>query len=85
VNNRISIDPKVLCGKPVIKGTRISVSLILELLGSGYTVEKILAEYPSLTKKDVLAAAKFASQLTNFEFHEHVKTTGRRKHTAKHR
>jgi len=61
VNNRISIDPKVLCGKPVIKGTRISVSLILELLGSGYTVEKILAEYPSLTKKDVLAAAKFAS------------------------
>ena len=57
----------VLGGKPVIKGTRIPVYLILELLGAGLSIEDILKEYPELTKEDVLDAIKFASKLANVE------------------
>ncbi|HDH44468.1 MAG TPA: DUF433 domain-containing protein [Thermococcus sp.] len=57
----------VLGGKPVIKGTRVPVYLILELLGVGLTIEDILKEYPELTKEDVLDAIKFASKLAKVE------------------
>ncbi|MBP1911665.1 DUF433 domain-containing protein [Thermococcus stetteri] len=57
----------VLGGKPVIKGTRIPVYLILELLGEGLSIEDILKEYPELTKEDVLDAIKFASKLAKVE------------------
>ncbi|BAA29485.1 DUF433 domain-containing protein [Pyrococcus horikoshii] len=57
----------VLGGKPVIKGTRIPVYLILELLGAGLTIEDILKEYPELTKEDILEAIKFASKLAKVE------------------
>ncbi|HHI00086.1 antitoxin [Thermococci archaeon] len=57
----------VLGGKPVIKGTRIPVYLILELLGAGLSIEDILKEYPELTKEDVLDAIKFASKLAKVE------------------
>jgi len=57
----------VLSGKPVIKGTRVPVYLILELLGAGLSIEDILKEYPELTKEDVLDAIKFASKLAKVE------------------
>ena len=66
-NERITIDPKVMIGKPVIKGTRIPVYIVLNLLGEGLTFEEIMRQYPDLTKQDILAAIKFAGRFTNFE------------------
>ena len=59
---RITIDPKVMVGKPVIKGTRLTVEYILGLLASGLTIEEVLDEYPGLKKDDVLACLLFASK-----------------------
>lgn len=59
-NNRISIRPDILVGKPVIKGTRIPVTLILNLLAHGYDTERIVADYPILTAEDVEAAVRYA-------------------------
>lgn len=64
---RITIDPNIMVGKPVIKGTRIPVYVVLNLLGDGCTFEEILKDYPDITKKDILAALKFAAQFTEFE------------------
>ena len=58
---RISQNPKVMMGKPVIRGTRIPVEIILRLLGNGHSVEEILNSYPGLTREDVLAAQAFAA------------------------
>ncbi len=66
-NERITINPAIMIGKPVIKGTRIPVYVILNLLGEGQTVEEVIKEYPDLTREDVLAALKFAAQFTAFE------------------
>ena len=55
-DTRIEVNPRILAGKPVIKGTRISVYFILELLSNGWTIDGILNEYPHLTREDVLAA-----------------------------
>lgn len=54
--DRIEINPKVLAGKPVIKGTRLSVQFIVGLLGQGVTMEEILQEYHRLTMEDILAS-----------------------------
>ncbi|MBP6892567.1 DUF433 domain-containing protein [Candidatus Babeliales bacterium] len=59
---RIIIDPKVMVGQPVIKGTRLTVELILGLLGQGVTIEKMLEEYPRLTKEDIFACLLFAQR-----------------------
>ncbi len=59
---KIIIDPKIMVGKPVIKGTRITVQHILGLLAQGATVDDILAEYPHLLKEDVYACLLFAQQ-----------------------
>jgi uncharacterized protein (DUF433 family) len=61
-NNRIEINPKILMGKPVIKGTRIPVSLILNLLAHNYTIEKIIQFYPNLTRKDIVAAIQYSEK-----------------------
>jgi len=61
-NGRITIDPKIMVGKPVIKWTRIPVYVILNLLGEGHTINKITQDYPDLTKQDILAAIKFAKE-----------------------
>ena len=53
--NHIHSDAQVLLGKPIIKGTRISVELILELYAGGWTTEKIVESYPTLTPEDILA------------------------------
>lgn len=63
----ITINPNIMVGKPIIKGTRIPVYIILNLLGDGYSHEDIIKDYPDLTNKDILAAIKFAAQFTNFE------------------
>jgi uncharacterized protein (DUF433 family) len=53
---RIIVEPDILAGKPVIKGTRISVELILERTADGWSLEDILSSYPSLSREDALAA-----------------------------
>jgi uncharacterized protein (DUF433 family) len=61
VHNRIVVDPKVMFGKPVIKGTRVTVELILRKLGEGMTDDQIIAHNPHLTRDDIRAAAAFAA------------------------
>jgi uncharacterized protein (DUF433 family) len=61
------LDPKVLVGKPVVKGTRLAVEFIIELLANGWTEEQVLDSYPGLTHEDVLACLAYASeQLKNW-------------------
>jgi uncharacterized protein (DUF433 family) len=62
--DRISIDPAVCGGRPCIKGTRIWVSLILDLLASGMPEGELLAEYPGLTHDDILAAIAYGAEAT---------------------
>ena len=61
VHDRITIDPKVMFGKPVIKGTRITVELVLRKLGEGMTEQEIIAHHPHLAVEDIRAAAAFAA------------------------
>ena len=58
--NRITLNPEVMVGKPIIKGTRLTVEYILNLLGHGATVEEILDEYEGLTREDIQACFLFA-------------------------
>jgi uncharacterized protein (DUF433 family) len=60
--SRIILDPLVLTGKPVIRGTRISVDLVLELLASGSQKSTILKEYPGLKREDILACIRYAQR-----------------------
>jgi uncharacterized protein (DUF433 family) len=60
--SRISIDPAVCGGKPCIRGTRIWVSLILDLLATGISEAELRAEYPALTHEDVLAAIAYGAE-----------------------
>ncbi len=60
--DRIVIDPDILVGKPIIKGTRIPVYLIIELLANGMTKKQILKEYPQLVEEDIRAALLYASR-----------------------
>lgn len=60
--DRIEINPEVMLGKPVIRGTRITVEIILEKMAAGCPIEEILEEYPRLTRNDVLAAVAYARQ-----------------------
>ncbi|MDD4446856.1 MAG: DUF433 domain-containing protein [Methanothrix sp.] len=59
---RITINPKVMVGKPVIRGTRLTVEYILGLLAHATTMEEILDEYPGLAKDDIYACLLFASK-----------------------
>lgn len=61
---RISIDPNVCFGKPCIKGTRIWVSLILDFLAAGWTVQEIQREYPGLEEADVLACIAYGAEMS---------------------
>jgi len=63
----IVVDPKVLVGKPVIKGTRIAVEFVIDLLGRGWTVEQILREYDHLTPEDIQACLAYASEVLKSE------------------
>ncbi|MBU1290840.1 DUF433 domain-containing protein [bacterium] len=59
---RIALNPKIMVGKPVIRGTRLTVQYILNLLAHGATVDEILQEYKGLTKEDILACLLYASE-----------------------
>lgn len=61
-NAFVEINPQVMMGKPVIKGTRITVEMVLESLSAGETVENLLEAYPRLTKEAILAALSFAAE-----------------------
>jgi uncharacterized protein (DUF433 family) len=61
--DRIHTDPKVMLGKPVIRGTRIPVDLLLRKLGEGASEEDLLDAYPRLTREDILAALTYAAEL----------------------
>lgn len=61
---RITVDPNVCFGKPCIRGHRIWVSLILDFLAGGWTIEDILAEYPDLTPEDVRACIAYGAEMT---------------------
>jgi len=61
---RISVDPNICFGKPCIRGTRIWVSLILDFLASGMSIEEVLVEYPHLTKDDIRAAIAYGAEMS---------------------
>lgn len=65
--SRIILDPSVLSGKPIIRGTRISVDLVLELLASGWDDSTIIKEYPGLRREDILACIKYAQEIIRSE------------------
>ncbi len=64
---RITVDPKILVGKPVIKGTRIAVEFLLELLAEGWTHDQIIKNYPRLSADDIQAALHYAAEVLKQE------------------
>jgi uncharacterized protein (DUF433 family) len=64
---RITVDPDIMLGKPFIKGTRITVELILRKLSEGMTFEDILIAYPHITKDDILAAISYSADVISKE------------------
>ena len=68
--SRISIDPNICFGKPCIKGHRIWVVLILDLLAGGETIETILEEYPGLEKDDILACIAYGAEMSRNNYVE---------------
>ena len=65
--NLLSSDPQICGGQVCIKGTRVMISVILDNLAEGHSVEDILENYPTLTKEGILAAIKYASEITKDE------------------
>jgi uncharacterized protein (DUF433 family) len=65
--DRIIVDSKILTGKPVVRGTRISVELVVDLLATGWSHAQILASYPHLTEEDIRACLSYASELLHEE------------------
>jgi uncharacterized protein (DUF433 family) len=64
---RIIINPEILVGKPVIKGTRLAVEFIIDLLAQGWSVDDILQNYPGVTREDVQACLAYASETLKIE------------------
>lgn len=60
---RITVDPQILVGKPIIKGTRIAVEFVIDLLGRGWTRERVLAEYDHLTAEDIQACLAYSADV----------------------
>ena len=67
---RITINPNICFGKPTIRGTRIWVSLILDFLASGMTIDEVLAEYPQLTAEDIRATLAYGAEMSRERFIE---------------
>jgi uncharacterized protein (DUF433 family) len=70
---RISVDPEILGGKPVIRGTRISVEFVLELLGSGVSEEAMLQDYRHLSREDIQACLFYAAHSLKNEIYIDLK------------
>lgn len=64
---RIVINPKIMVGKPVIKGTRIPVDTIVRLMAQGMKIEEILDDYPNLSKEDIKAALLYSAEVVSGE------------------
>lgn len=65
--DRIIANPEIMLGKPIIKGTRITVELILRKLSEGMTIEELLQAYPHLTKEDILATIAYSADVISQE------------------
>ena len=66
-HDHITLDPQILVGKPVVKGTRVSVELVIDLLAAGWTHQQILDSYPTLKADDVRACLAYASEILHSE------------------
>ena len=64
---RIVIDPEILVGKPVVKGTRLAVEFIIDLLAQGWSEADILENYPGVSHEDIQACLKYASETLKLE------------------
>jgi len=64
---RITVDPEIMLGKPVIRGTRITVELILRKLSEGMSIEELLEAYPHLVRDDILAAISYSADVISQE------------------
>lgn len=64
---RIIVDPKILVGKPIIKGTRLAVEFIVDLLAQGWPESEILHNYPGITHGDITACLKYATSILKAE------------------
>ena len=73
---RITANPKILGGKPIIRGTRISVEFILELLASGATEAEILQDYPHLKPSGIKACLQYAARLSQNEIYVDLEKAG---------
>ena len=67
---RISVDPNICFGKPCVRGTRIWVALILDLLADGLTLDEVLTEYPQLIAADILAAIAYGAEMSRERYVE---------------
>jgi uncharacterized protein (DUF433 family) len=65
--DRIIVDPKILVGKPIIKGTRLAVEFIVDLLAQGWAEGEILRNYPGITHDDITACLKYATSILKAE------------------
>ncbi|MBI2664600.1 DUF433 domain-containing protein [Candidatus Woesearchaeota archaeon] len=79
---RITVNPKIMVGKPVIRGTRIPVDTIIRQVAEGMKVDEILEDYPQLTKEDITAALMYGADIVSGEsvmpvtVKEHAKVSG---------
>lgn len=67
--DRITVDPKICLGQPTVRGTRITVSVILKMLAGGKTVQDVLEAYPELDPEDVYQAMKYAAWIVSDQIH----------------
>lgn len=67
---RITIDPQICHGKPIVRGMRWPVEVILDMLGSGMTPDEIISDHPELEKEDILACLKFARLFVSGQTHQ---------------
>lgn len=65
--DRIIVDPRILVGKPIVKGTRIAVAMVVDLLAAGWTPQQILDSYPTLSDADLRSCLAYASELLHSE------------------
>ena len=65
--DRIELNPEILVGKPVVKGTRLAVEFVIDLLASDWSEEKIIENYPDLTHEDIRACLMYASAILHSE------------------
>lgn len=71
---RITIDPQICHGKPVVRGLRYPVEMLLDLMSAGMTIDEILADYEDLEREDLLAVLSYAARLSRVKRTEPIRT-----------